>query len=83
MSQDDSHGFAFRGEWEVGQDIVLLLHFVWVFNFDHVLVSFNELHAQRVCKFHEGHFIRGGGLELFFGIVVWIRIHWGDVMTQS
>jgi hypothetical protein len=54
---DDAHAFGFGGEWEVGQDLVLLLGVVGVENEDFVLLAVTHEEAKLLCEFDQGNFI--------------------------
>lgn len=82
--EDYAHAFGLRAEWEVGEDLILLVDAGSVLNDHPLLVPLQELHAHRVIReLDQSDLVGGARLEVSQRRVVGVRVGRSHVVAQG
>lgn len=82
VSHNDTHALRLRAEREVLEDLVVLLHSIWVGQEDDLLVAHFKFHIELFSKLDQGDLVRTRCLELFLGLIIGIWVHWSHIVAQ-
>ena len=83
MLEDDAHSLCLGAEGEVGENLILLYLLCRVFYLNVEFLPLQKLHAKRVGKSHQRHFVRRRSLKFLFLWLVLIGIYGRHVMAET